>query len=236
MVEKSKHSRTEQKHTKKSVEIKESIDMNQESQEANQSSSAGVWKFFAAFAIILIIFVGIILWTKYSQASEKTKNSYNGFDFTPAQGGLWITRIDVRKQPYDIPFYFHPRDTEDIIIEGNVTQPIMRKPAQVVISIDPNEPSKVVVGGVEVARIIGTKYNIYNIPTSSALSKPSASKVDIPILSCANATSDMVVVEFKKGRTNAIGTNGNCVVIQYTDANESVRVADRYAYMLLKIM
>ncbi len=228
------HSKEEPKKDLKENSTKEQSTNEQSTKE--QSSSSGVWKFFAAFGIILLLIVGITMWTRYSQVNDKAKNAYNGFDFTPAQGGLWVTRIDVRKQPYDIPFYFHPRDTESVLVGANVTWPITRNPAQVIISIDPTEPSKVVVGGVEIGRILGTKYNMYNIPTSSALSKPSATKVDIPVLSCANATYDRVVIEFKKGPENAIATNGNCVVLQYTDANESVRVADRYAYMLLRIM
>jgi hypothetical protein len=207
-------------------------------EEEGPASVKGVIAFFIAFGIILAVIVGIVAWNSYHNKALQAENSYNGFDFAQAQGGLWITRIEARGQPYDIPFYFHPRDTEDVIVDPKATAPIYANPAEVVISVDPNAPSKVVIGAVEISRLLGSKYHIFNLYTHSALSAPPPTAMDIPIIDCRNATAQRVVIQFIEGKDDviAVGKNPNCIILQYTDANESVRVADRYAYMLLKIM
>ncbi len=196
----------------------------------------GVWKFFVAFGIILFCLAAFLLWSKYSQVAQKENDAYNGFDFSSAQGGLWITRIEIGAQPYDIPFYNHPKDLEDIPVTKGAIDPVYSRPSELVISVDPNANSKVVVAAVEISRITGTKYGIFNIPTRSAISSPTDAKIDLTVMNCNNATSNRVVIQFIQGRQDAIDVKGNCVILQYANVNESVRVADRYAYMLLKIM
>lgn len=199
----------------------------------------GVWAFFIAFGIVLAIIIVIVAWNAYERRTTADANRYNGFDFAQAEGGLWVTRIEARGQPYDIPFYFHPRETEDIPVDPTATDPLYHRPAEVYISVPPDAPSKIVVAGVEVARILGTKYNLFNLNVHSALSRASDTKVDIPVYSCEDATPDRVIVQFVEGSSTAIARwskNPNCVILQYTDVDESVRVADRFGYMLLKMM
>lgn len=198
-----------------------------------------VWTFFVAFGIVLLLIIGITVYNSYQRDRERAENQYNGFDFAEAAGGLWVTRIEVGQQPYDIPFYYHPRETEEVIIDRTATDPILRgAPRQIYISVAPDAGAQVVVAGVEISRITGAKYNLLNIDTKGALSSPAPGKLDVPVVSCANATPDVVVVQFVEGRDNLIARsqNPNCIILQYTDTNESVRVADRFAYMLLRIM
>ena len=206
----------------------------------DETETYSAWKFFVAIGILLVILVGYILYTQYQAKKMIEENKYNGFDFSQAQGGIWVTRIQARNQPYDIPFYFHPRDTEEVYVEVNATLPLILYPgpAKVTISVDPAASSKIVIAAIEISRILGTKYNLYNYDVSSALSAPAQGSADIPVVTCANATKDDVVVQFVQGQQNAIARSKNpyCVILQYTDVDESVRVADRMAYMLLRIM
>jgi hypothetical protein len=198
-----------------------------------------VWPFFVAIGIILVAIIALAGYKAYVRNAEREANQYNGFDFAQAEGGIWVTRIQVGNQPYDIPFYFHPRDTLTVLIDPSVTEPLANNPKELVISVDPSAGAQVVVAGVEIARITGSKYNLLNIPTSSALSRPANGSIDIPVIDCRNATEDRVVLQFVQGTKNVLIRSDkypNCVLLQYTDVNESVRVADRYAYMLLEIM
>lgn len=199
-----------------------------------------VWPFFAAFGLIILLIIGIVAYNDYQTTKLQQANQYNGFDFSQAEGGLWVTRIQVGPQPYDIPFYYHPRDTLTVLIDPSSTDPLLKAaPKLVVISVDPDAGSTVVVGAVEVARIVGTKYNLLNYDVMSALSRPADSKVELPVFDCRNATDDVVVLQFIKGTKDVIIRSDkypNCVLLQYADVNESIRVADRYAYMLLNIM
>jgi len=206
-----------------------------------ETGIGSAWKFFAAFAILLLFLAGYAWYNNYRADQVVVENQYNGFDFSEAQGGIWVTRIYAKKQPYDIPFYFHPRDTESVLVDPNATHPLWKSPGpqEVVISVDPESKSKVVIAGIEVARILGTKYDLYNFPTSSALSRATNATADMAVINCLDATDDRVVIQFIEGKQNLITRypkNQNCIVLQYTDVNESVRVADRFAYMLLKIM
>ena len=167
------------------------------------------------------------------------ENTYNGFNFRKVEGNLWVVRIDVRNQPYDIPFYHHPKDTLTVLKDRTATEPVFKGPKEIVISVDPDAGSRVVIAGVEIARLTGSKYNLYNIPTSSALSKSTGENIDLPVVSCKDATEERTVIQFVQGKQNLIirsDNNPNCVLLQYTTPQESIRVADRYAYMLLKIM
>lgn len=197
------------------------------------------WKFLIAFTILVLLLVGMAAYSSFKRDRDEESNRYNGFDFAQAEGGLWVTRIEVGGQPYDIPFYHHPRDTESVVVQQGVTDTILKgAPRQIYISLHPDAGARPVIGAVEISRITGSKYNLLNIETKGALSEPAAGKVDIPVMSCKNATPDTVVVQFVQGSSNVISRSSNpsCIVLQYTDADESVRVADRFAYMLLRIM
>jgi hypothetical protein len=207
--------------------------------EEKEVGTGKAWILFAVFGLLILVVVGFYGYTQYAKEKERKANSYNGFDFAEASGGLWITRIEIGQQPYDVPFYYHPRDTESVVVGPNVTRPILRTPRVIYISLDPDAGSQPVIAAVELSRLTGSKYNFFNIETHGALSRPPPEKVDLPVYSCANATPDLVVLQFIQGETNAIVVsrdNPNCVLFSYINASESIRVADRYAYMLLKIM
>lgn len=192
-----------------------------------------------AFGIIILIIIGVVWYRAHTAASERKANQYNGFDFTPADG-LWVARIQVGVQPYDIPFYYHPRDTLMVLVDPTAVEPLANAPKEVYVSVDPDAGSKVVIAGVEISRITGSKYNLLNLETHGALSRPPAdTKVDLPVVNCTSANPDRVVIQFVQGKQDVIARsdkNPSCIILQYTDVNESVRVADRFAYMLLQIM
>lgn len=199
-----------------------------------------IWPFFVAIGIIIIAIIAIAAYRVHVRNAEQARNQYNGFDFAQAEGGIWVTRIQVGAQPYDIPFYFHPRDTLTVLIDPTATDPLLKAaPREVILSVDPDAGATVVVAAVEIARITGTKYNLLNYETHSALSRPGNGTAELPVFDCKNATDDRVVLQFVRGSKDLIVRSDkypNCVLLQYTEANESIRVADRYAYMLLKIM
>jgi hypothetical protein len=194
------------------------------------------WKFIAAFGILLVILVAVTAYQKYQQNQDREEDEFNGFEFAQAEGGLWVTRIEVGRQPYDIPFYYHPRETQDVIVDKTAVDPLLSgAPGEVYISVDPDANNRVVIAGVEIARITGSKYNLLNLNTKSALTKP-VPAYDIPVVTCKDATEDRVVIQFVEDRANVIYREGNCIQLHYANANDSIKVADRFAYMLLRIM
>ena len=199
--------------------------------------TGGAWKFFVALAIVGLIVLSLQYLNQRSADQELVENRHNGFDFVQTAGGLWVTQITVDQQPYNIPFYYHPRDTSLVLREYDAAERLLvNPPKEIVISVDPDAGSRVVVAAVEISRLTGSKYNLLNIPTSSALSRQQEG-VDIPVVTCEDASEDRVVVRFiEDSEANAIIEENDCIVLFYKDPEESVRVADAFAYMLLQIV
>jgi len=109
-----------------------------------------------------------------------------------------VTRIQVREQPYDIPFYYHPREIEDIVVRDHDADTLLtarnRTVEQVFVSVDPDAGAKVAaIAGVEIARLTGSKYGLLNLPTTGALTRPDNTTADYPILTCKDATPATVI-------------------------------------------
>lgn len=208
--------------------------MSQKPIEENETPTR-VWPFFAGFGILIVLMISIYAFQSQQTKNVAEENRVNGFDFWES-GEFWVTRIQVGRQPYDIPFYHHPRELTDVVIRSDVTDPLLlQTPQLVVISVDPDAGSQAVIAGVEIARLTGSRYNLLNLPTQSALSRAQEG-VDMLVMTCDDATNDTVVVQLVNDPTaNAIVKDGNCIILFYKTPEDSVRVADRFAYALLGI-
>lgn len=195
-------------------------------------------KFFLAIALILLAIIALMWYQGHQRQQAIEENTYNGFRFQQTQSGLWVTRIEVGVQPYDIPFYYHPREVLDVEVDIDATRPILEeRPKRIFISLDPDAGSRPVIAGVEISRITGHKYELLKIPTQSALSRPADRAVEVPIVSCNNIPANSTVIQFiQHEEKNLIVASESCVYLFYVTPEDSIRVADRYAYELLKIM
>lgn len=194
------------------------------------------------FLFILVVLVLIPLLRKGTIQKEFEANRYNGFDFWQRPEGnisLWMTRIQVGAQPYEIPFYYHPRETESVLIEDHVGQFLIeRRPKLLYFTFSPDAGSRPIVAGVELSRITGNRFHLLSIPTRSALQEPVVANSTIAVITCKNATGDVMVLQFNEGPQNRIYRDDNpfCIRLEYVNASESIRVADRFAYRLVQIM
>ena len=108
----------------------------------------------------------------------------------------------------------------------------------VYIVLDPEAGSKPVIAAVELSRLFGTRYGLLNLPVQSALSRPDPNAAaEIPIITCADAKDGALVIVFASGPESRVFHEGDsCIRVEYTSADDSIRVADRFAYELLQIM
>jgi len=190
-------------------------------------------------AIIIIIAAIIIISKHYSTNSNQVE--YNHYLFEKFEGNKWMTQQLIRGQLYNIPFYYNPKEVEDIPIDPNSINLIRSfgnrtNTTLIYISVDPSESSKIVLAGVEYARILGTAYNIYNMNVKSAIQRPYNSTAGIPIITCKNQSSNVIVIYPTVTDKNLVSVHGNCIVIESKNVNESVRVADAFSFRLLNIM
>ncbi len=156
---------------------------------------------------------------------------------------LWVTEIVSHGQPYYIPFYYHPRELQNVVLERNVTDRFVdpsQRPKLIYITFSPDAGSYPVVGGVEISRITGFRYDLLNIETHSALkSAVNTTGAEQMVVTCANATQDTAVLSFDEGDKDLIYQDLQdpwCIHLEYMGENDSIMVADRFAYGLLRIM
>lgn len=206
----------------------------------------GAWKFILALLIVVVLFiVGGVLFADYER--EQSTLLYNGFLFEEKGSGnktIWVTRIDVNGQLYDIPFYYLPTEVEDVLFEPGLADAISHadiRPDIVYMSLDPEGGSRPVVGAVEVSRLLGNRYGLLNLNVHATLMRPPANRTDafndtMVYLTCDNATDGVLIIQYEEAESNRVWHEGNCIRVTYKTPEDSIRVSDRFAYELLSIM
>ena len=203
--------------------------------------------FVIIFAVaVILLLIGGLVYLHWSRAHTAAVNQYNGFDFTQVQDGklmLWATRIEAGGQPYIIPFYYHPRDVEQVAFQQGLTERFLTlglRPQRIYITFAEDAGSIPVIGGVEISRITGYQNDLVNIDTRGALqTSPSSNATNVEVVRCADATANVSVLSFDLGGNDSIYQDAQdpyCIHFEYTSPNESIRVADRFAYGLVGIM
>ncbi|MFB6199230.1 MAG: hypothetical protein ABEI52_13365 [Halobacteriaceae archaeon] len=198
--------------------------------------------FLIAVGVIVGAFAAIVLWSYMSGPETK---SYNNFEFTK-QGPIWVTEASKNGQPYKLPFHYHSSAVEDVAAPSGIEQPLLRASmrdtnATVFVTVPPTLSSKAVIAGVEISRLTGSRYKILNLTTHGALTakpdNPSAS-APRPVVTCEQASyNNTFVIRIRKGPNNVITRADNgCIILEGKTDEDIIRVADRFAYMLLGIM
>ncbi|MBN1646038.1 hypothetical protein JW868_03295 [Candidatus Woesearchaeota archaeon] len=207
----------------------------------DSKSDAGFY-FKIVIAVIILVFA-IFMVQLYVKDNREDPNTYNGFYFVKGENGLWQTTIQVGNEIRVVPFYYHPREVQDIVVQENVEELILKLDSNnlLYISIDPDLPSTYVQAAVQIARLTGERFQILNIPTRSAFTKlpsdiPEGQNFTAPIITCENATDNITVLMMVQEPLNTITYDGTCIVLAAPTGEEAVRVADRMGFEILKIM
>lgn len=190
---------------------------------------------FVVFAITFIaVFIIVVYASKYLGEKKLTENDYNNFKFRYSDAEkVWYVEVQMGPQPFTIPFYNHPRDLEDIVVEEDIEKKLLTpRPSYLIIAVPSESSSMVAIAGVQISRITGNQ--VLGIPTSSAVNDND--ELGLPYVNCNDADEDTIVINFENSDKNIISSSGNCIRIEFTSANESVRVAEAFVYNLLTIM
>ncbi|MFP4524257.1 MAG: hypothetical protein ACLFO2_03025 [Candidatus Woesearchaeota archaeon] len=214
--------------------------------EGKKESTKAVWYLVGALVVIAAILV-IGAWSSMDPASEDCDEEYNNFCFIE-QDDMWSVRVMVNGQPYRVAVHHLPEELEDIPIDPKAVETVQALSTMVnqtgdgrlFITMNPEAPSGVVIAGVEIAKITGERYDIYNIPTRVGLTKrPESVSEDTPIVDCSSSGEDTFVIYLREHDRNYVGVPEQypqCLVIQGTDADEVVKSADRFLYALFGVM
>ncbi|MFH1589799.1 MAG: hypothetical protein ABIB43_04500 [archaeon] len=184
--------------------------------------------------VVIILFFGFVAVEKIIKDNKYVENDYNKFQFFYDENQeIWYTQIQIGNVPYNIPFYYHPRDLKDVVVEPDIENIILlKRPENIIITVPGDSSSQLALAGIEVSKITGTRFQVLKIPTASALNEPITG---MPYATCESANEKTVVISFEKSKNNVIRSENRCIILEFKD-NESVRVADTFVFHLLKIM
>ena len=204
---------------------------------------SNTYKFIIFCAVLVVVFLGIVLIPMAINKARLDKHEYNHFQFIKQDDGFWYTKIQKGAQPYWVPFYYHPSELEDIPVDPNLREKffsIRDNNGSIIITLDPDsEDNSIVIAGVEISRITGGRYDLLNVPTSSAFIKePSTGSAETgtPIVTCAQADNNTMVIWITLSDNNIAYSYDNCIILEAETYEDMIRVADRTMYDLLGIM
>ena len=168
---------------------------------------------------IIAIMVLSVLGYSLFQARQRNVVKYDGFKFVKIDK-YWKTKINN----IDMVFYYAPHEVEDIPYKS-----IPMFPYFVYLTSNPNaDYSQQDLMAIDVA-----KFELKNILYALGYT-PNMNFSNI--ISCANSTSAVGVVDLDISNETAIKVNGNCVKITGTDGLEVVRARDKFLMLLLGIL
>ncbi len=202
---------------------------------------------YLIYAIIAILFVlGVIFSVRYfTKEKEETPipetKVYNGFTFVKV-GNYWQTKIRTERSSgideYDILFHFTPDEVEFIPTEKNVrnqtiTPYLFMNTKRVYITTNPEYPSSVVIGGVEISKIIG---QVFRKEVKGALTRPVNNKSNTPVITCDDLNDEQRVIYLKLGNETKIYSDNGCIIVQGEDPIMLIKASERLAFEILKIL
>jgi len=230
---------------------KENSELKKEEKKTNELSKEEVVikskrqniQFIIFAGILILIFLAIVFVPRYIHQANVDKNKYNGFDFVKDEEGYWYTIVQKGNQPYQIPFYYHPSELEDIPVDASIRDKFFSlrdNNGSIYITMDPDgNNNTIVIAGVEIAKVTGQRYGLLNVDTHSAFIKPPKNTtVDTgtPVVTCSDANNKIMVIWITLSQKNIVYSYGNCVILEATNYRDMIKVADRLMYNLLGIM
>ena len=198
----------------------------------DNKSASGIIIFFL---ILLVVFAVFIFWGERNKIDEIVF-SYNGFDVQRVDSGaipLYKIKLFINKgqEPYTISVRYDPRGLENISIEANLKNKILKN--ELFVTMDPNATGLTVIAGTEISKIIGSPF-LFNVPTHGALLRSAGNNA--PVRTCSDVNTTMAVIKLQKGSENKIFSEGDCVVVEGTDEANLIKSADRLSLTILGVM
>ena len=167
---------------------------------------------------------------------------YGDFEFKKAEVG-WTTNLAITdsfegpNKMYEIAVHYTPAEVEDIPTIRNsdndtISPNLFLNARLIYVTTDPAYPADVVLGGVEVAKIMG---KIYGKEVKGAVTREDE-RTAAPVITCDDTSGTERIIELRLGNTTEVFREGACVVIQGTNSTEILRASTRVTFELLKIL
>lgn len=224
----------DEEEKKENKSLKEENKQTASSENSQKKENKDFRNFVIAAIILVVLFFGTIAINNYFNEKRTSSNDYNNFRFYyDDNNNYWVTQIELHNRPYQIPFHYHPTELEEIIVQEGVEDIILADlPEKILITVPRDSGSDIALAGIEISKLTGTRFQVFKINTSTAVNEPMSG---LPYATCANATENITVISFERGQDNIVTGNNNCIHLKFQEG-DPIKVADAFAYHLLKIM
>ncbi len=192
-------------------------------------------------SLIIVLIIGTLLMFVYQKIRySDVYFTYNGFDVQKV--------IDNNVPTYKIKFYFennpnpfiisfrnNPKDLENITIDSNINDELLKKGVkELYITMPSNASSLSIIAATEISKITGNQY-FFNLPTHGALTNPIEGK-DVPVKTCNDVSTNTSIILFKIGQESKIYNQNGCIILEGNNEYEFIRDSNRLVLTLLNIM
>jgi hypothetical protein len=196
---------------------------------------------------VLLVF-GILAYSIMSNPKkiELPKNeirTYNGYVFEQQEGQFWFTKLSIAdkskgwKRDYDMYFHYTPDQVEWIETmkdskNNSVAPNLFLNVDRVYITTDPDYPASVVLGGVEIAKVLG---KIYDKEVKGAVTRYKNNSA-VPVITCDNINATQRIIMLELGNETKIYNSNGCIIVKGKDAFDLIKACERLTYEMLKIL
>jgi hypothetical protein len=156
------------------------------------------------------------------------------YRFVKNEGGTSVERGVM------IPFRYSPMELESIYMVDDFTSEILS--AEVIYvtreySLDEYTNQLDGIAMLTFIRVVDdvTDPDLYEIPTGMAITN-AVEGLDSPVVSCEYSNIEARVIELRLGTENRIYWEGECIVMEFVEPEDSIKVATKLTYHVLGIM
>ncbi len=209
------------------------------------------WIIFAVLVFVLVCASLIIYSAKQKEYSHVLEyEAPNGQVFQIDNRSIgeveqYYVHAIVDDVEYILPLRSDPWAVAGVAFEPHIEDKINRVGgiSQLYLTQDPSLPEqteqKSFIALLDFGKILGTnEYGIYKIPTRTAFTSSTEESLayGLPVISCADVSDTVSVIELRLGDSNRVYSEGRCVIVQGEDTAGLILAADRLGYHLLGVM
>jgi hypothetical protein len=177
------------------------------------------------FAVIMVSSMLAIMFSGYTQ---NTSVEYNGHTFKQ-QGNYLVTKLGKTT----IKIQSYPANLASIAVDDAVVQKLSSG-YPVYLSTPLTSQYKEYAG--QAAYDLGDYLATIGVQSGIVISDNNTGYSNIPLITCANATSSKPVVLFEETNQSSITLEGDCIKIGGTTSNDFIALKDRLVLKLSGIM
>ncbi len=196
----------------------------------------------ALIKILIFIVALLVLYAAYASLAGlpvEPSYEYNGYMFERSPDGFWKIPLQAWYGERNFFFYNHPSDLEHYGYDPRVNSYLARvhqNGGEVIIALDPEYANQTAgaMASVEVAKVTS---QVFGMRTNAAYSEPIQGHDDLPIANCANASSEVFILNVKLNGNNSIGMQEDfCAALYAETPRDAVNLASLFVYKNLGIM